>query len=627
MGNQQWNRQLSSLLDGIEVDEDEVKRAEKTEEKRKSQVVEDQRAELREMFRNKKGRGWSDPYDLTDIIEQNIGLEDVPSFSPSLVSQVSTERVKIYEKDASGIPTLEDLSALHLPPPPPPLPGHKQSKAYALFRKRVQYNLIATKVKSMAEPKVAAIQALEDWNDRQEAVDVLFEDIEAKLKKSEVILGRHPLLGTWVERALEEFLQNIQKNANQEEEKDEATEEKIKDDSSVPIFMDCFDEKVDSKEVVAPKILHPLQGDTDPLKLSKGRMIGEWELAAHKSTKRIMLRRSTREIARILVEAEKSSTAARIYLHGKMGIGKTAAMLAIVASARKSGAIVAFVPDGNQFHQNYYYIEPNQRKKGIFDLPVLTQGVCKDILDAHKEDIASFRADAASMENHFTEEQLENVNGYESGGSIALDALLAIGSENTAMAPMCYSVAMDVLMNQDMKQFILAFDEFNCYFAPGHCFHMEFDDFYKNPKPIPYNQISLFKPAMDAMAIYCAPQDEEILNLEPVLMKRGAVIVATTESKAIARKVTDPLTTSAKHDPKVHAIEIPRLSALEVEHMVANYECTGIGKLRLDQGETVMNENEVEFLRMVSGAAPERLMNACVVDHSYGQVVRKRRKK
>lgn len=614
-------------MDGIEADDDDVKRAEKTEEKRKTQEVEDHRAELREIFRNKKGRGWSDPYDLVDIIEQNIGLEDVPSFSPSLVSQVSTERVQIYEKNGSGIPILEDLAALHLPPPPPPLPGHKQSKAYALSRKRVQYKMIAEKVRSMAEPKVAAIQALEDWNDRQEAVDVLFEDIEAKLRKAEVILGRHPQFGTRVERALEEFLQNIQKSASQDENEDEATREKSKDISSVPIFMDCFDKKMDSEEVVAPNILLPLKGDTDPLKLSKGRMVGEWELAAHKTTKRIMLRHSTREIARILVDAEKSKTAARIFLYGKMGIGKSAAMLAIVASARKSGAIVVFVPEGNQFHQNYYYIEPNERKKGIFDLPVLTQGVCKDLLDAHKDDIVAFRADTASMENHFTEEQLENVKGYESGGSIALDALLAIGAETTAMAPMCYSVTMDVLMNQDEKQFILAFDEFNCYFAPGHCFHMEYDDFYKNPKPIPYSQISLFKPALDAMAISCAPQDEEISPLKPVLMNRGAVIVATTESKAIARKVSDPLTSSAKHDSNVHAIEIPRLSALEVEHMVANYECTGIGKLRLDQGETIMNENEVEFLRMISGAAPERLMNACVVDHSYGQVVRKRKKK
>ena len=539
------------------------------------------------------------------------------------MSQISKERVQIYEKDGSGIPTLDDLAALYLPPPPPPLPGHKQSKAYALFRKRVHYNQIAKKVTAMAEPKIAAIQALEDWNDRQEAVDVLFEDIEVNLKKEEVILGRHPHFGTWVERALEEFLKKIQKTPNQEEN-DDTIDETRKDNSSVPLFMDCMDTEIDSAEVVVPKILLPLKGDTDPEKMFKGRMVGEWELAAHKTTKRIMLRRCTREIARILVEGEKTNTASRIYLHGKEGIGKTAAMLAVVASARKSGAIVLFVPEGSQFYQNGFYIEPNQRKKGIFDLPILTQGICKDLLDAHKDDLASFQVDAALLEKHFTEEQLANAKGYESG-DIALDSLLTIGVETTSMAPMCYSVAMDVLMNQHEKQFILAFDEFNCYFAPGHYFHMEYDNFFQNPKPIPYNQISLFKPVLDAMAIYCAPQDEEIEIHEPALMKRGAVIVATTESNAIARKVTDTLTASAKYDHNVHSIEIPRLSALEVEHMLSNYECTGVGKLRLDQGETVMNSNEVEFLRMISGAIPERMMNACLVDHDYGQVKRVRK--
>jgi len=586
-----------------------------TEQERLEQEAEERRAELREHFRNKTGRGWSDPYeDITDMIEQNIGFDDLPDWNPSHVSQISQERVQLYEKDGSGIPLLQDLADLPLPPPPPPLPGHKQSKAYALYRKRVHFKHILERVTTMAEPKIGAIQALDDWEDKQEAVDVLFEELEAKLKKEETILGKHPHFGIWVERALEEYLKSVQ-NKTKKEDGAQETEKVVDDASAVPIFMDCYDAAVDSEDVYQPRILHPLKPKPEIKGVSKGRMIEEWELTAQKKSKRIMLRQSTRKIARALMEAEESKTAARIFLHGKEGIGKTAAMLSIVASARKSGSIVVFIPEGDQFHQNGFYLDPNERKKGMFDLPILTQGVCADLLKMHKEDLVSFQADSATMEKHFTEEQLEAVKGYEAGGNIAVNDLLAVAADKLEFASMCYSVVIDVLMNQDEKHFILAFDEYNCYHAPGHYFHAAYDDFYKNPKSIPYDQFSLFKPAMDAIAIYCADPDEEIKPREAVLMKRGAVIVATTESKAIARKVTDRLTACAKHDKDVIVIEVPRLSALETEHMLANFECTGLGKLRIDQGAVVMNDQEVKYLRMLSGAEPERLMNAVMVEY------------
>ena len=536
----------------------------------------------------------------------------------------------------STIPLLRDLAHLPLPPPPPPLPGHQQSKAYALYRQRVHYQRILDEVTALAEPQIGAIQKLEDWDDKQEAVDVLFEDIEYKLQRQQVILGKHPHFGKWVERALEEFLRRTQAKAKKEaaaaalsggttdESSSSSKEEALDDDTDhsppLPLFMDCFDPAVDSAEAPVPKILHPLKPKPERQGQSRGRMVEEWEMAAHRTTKRILLRQCTRRMAQVLCESEDNAEAARVYLHGRVGIGKTAAMLAVVASARKSGSIVVFVPEGDQFHQNGFYCVPNEKKKGIFDVPILTQGVCQDLLDMHREDMVSFQADTATMETHFTEDQLKSVTGYEPGGSIAVNDLLEVAVKEKELAPMCYSVVMDVLMNQDEKHFVLAFDEFNCYHAPGHYFHMAYDDFYKNPKSIPYDQISLFKPAMDAMAIYSVPEhdeDHEIQIREPVLMKRGAVIVGTSESKAIARRVTDGLTRSAVHDPGVHVIEVPRLSALEVEHVVANYECIGFGKLRLDQGETVMNSQEVAFLRMVSGAEPERLMNACIIDQYH----------
>ena len=39
----------------------------------------------------------------------------------------------------------------------------------------------------------------------------------------------------------------------------------------------------------------------------------------------------------------------------------------------------------------------------------------------------------------------------------------------------------------------------------------------------------------------------------------------------------------------------------------------GFGKLRLDQGETVANAQEVAYLRILSSNVPQELMNACVM--------------
>ena len=46
---------------------------------------------------------------------------------------------------------------------------------------------------------------------------------------------------------------------------------------------------------------------------------------------------------------------------------------------------------------------------------------------------------------------------------------------------------------------------------------------------------------------------------------------------------------------------------------MANYEAIGFGKLRLDQGETVANAQEVAYLRILSSNVPQELMNACVM--------------
>lgn len=604
-----------SIFDSFAIDEMDDETSQDDEKQRLAE-------KKRETLRQKKGRGWTDPWDLDDTFESNVDFDSLPEWAPELVSRISQERVQIYRKPivddddddavSKTIPTLADLAVLPLPPPAPPHPGVGQTKAYALFRKRAQYKFLLSRVTALAEPKIKSILALTDWQDKQDAVDVLFEEIEFCLKRQEEVLGKHPSFGRWVERALEEYLRNVQKvPAGIDTTASGDVDLKVADETAVPIFMDCYNAAKDSEETAVPSILIPLKSNARGQ--SVGRMVEEWELSAHSTSKRIMLRQSTRHIARAMVADETKPP--RIFVHGRQGVGKTAAIAAVVASARCSGAIVLYLPEGDQMHQNGFYVEPNERREGVFDLPVLQQGVCENMIDAHKDDLESLVADATTMEAFFTNEQIELFKGYDKSGSISLAALLSYGAEKVDFAPMCYSAAVDVLMKQDQKPFVMVMDEFNCFFQPGQFYHQDFDDEVK--LPIPYHKISLFQPILDAMAV--APDDvhDDPILRTPVMMKRGAVIVGTTESHAVARKITGALTVNAKttssDDAPLHVIEVPRLSALEVEHMIANYEATGVGSLRLDRGATVMNGQEVTYLRMVSGGEAQNLMNACMM--------------
>merc|ERR1712087_851648 len=99
------------------------------------------------------------------------------------------------------------------------------------------------------------------------------------------------------------------------------------------------------------------------------------------------------------------------------------------------------------------------------------------------------------------------------------------------------------------------------------------------------------------------------MEVEHSVIKRGGVIAAVSENRAVARKFTDSLLESATEeaaeaDSKVspmHIITIPRYSKLEVEHILSNFDIIGLGRLRFDKGDTVIDEQEVSYLRMISG--------------------------
>jgi small subunit ribosomal protein S29 len=284
-------------------------------------------------------------------------------------------------------------------------------------------------------------------------------------------------------------------------------------------------------------------------------------------------------------------------------------LASIVASARQSGHIVLYLPDGDRLRKNGFFVTPNAAREGIFDLQNLSQEVCAQFLISHGKDLEGMEADKETMERYFKESQLKKVTNY-SGDAMPLIDLLNYAEERKIHAGMCYSVVVDQLMNQEEKPFLMVMDEFNGYYDHGHYFHMAYDEDVR--KPIPCEKINLFEHAMAAMAL-STNLDEDDVRI-PKIVRRGGILVAITESHAIRRKVTDSLVASAEaQEGSMHILEVPRFSDVEADHILANFEATGIGKLRLDRGDTVMDEQEVAYLKMISGCIGQHLLDASVV--------------
>ncbi len=264
---------------------------------------------IRKELDSRTGRGWTDPWHISE--EQWMSLQtadDLPGWSPEFVSRISQERVKIH---ADGIPTLSALATMSFPPEPCPHPGLGQTKEYAAFRKKFHYNYIAKKVEELAKPNLDKILKLTQWEKKQDAVDELFENVEEQLRNQEEILGLHPDFPKWVERALEKYLIKVKYgNVTNDVVKSET---ELKDADAEPLFMDCYN-PADSDSIV-PSILSPLAPHHRD---GPGRMVEEWQLAAHKSTKRILMRTSTRKIAETL----EKNDASRIFVCGRKGVGK-----------------------------------------------------------------------------------------------------------------------------------------------------------------------------------------------------------------------------------------------------------------------------------------------------------------
>lgn len=295
---------FSQLADDLDEEEEENERM-NAEYQRKQE-------EIRKELDSRTGRGWSDPWHISE--EQWMSLQtadDLPDWAPEFVSRISQERVQVYPE---GIPTLSALASLSLPPAACPHPGLGQTKEYAAYRKEFHYRHIEKQAQELAKLKVDKILKLTTWDEKQDAVDEVFESVEEQLRTQEEILGLHPEFGSWVGRALEEYLRKVQSG----EIKDlvansKKTDTESKDGEAVPLFMDCFDSS--EADQMVPSILSPLKPHPRD---GPGRMVEEWQLAAHKKTKRILMRPCTRTVAETLEKNDVS----RIFVHGRKGVGK-----------------------------------------------------------------------------------------------------------------------------------------------------------------------------------------------------------------------------------------------------------------------------------------------------------------
>merc|ERR1711966_514763 len=284
---------------------------------------------------------------------------------------------------------------------------------------------------------------------------------------------------------------------------------------------------------------------------------------------------------------------------------------------------VVYLPDGDRLRKHGYYIEPDVRRPGVWNLPEIGKELCEELLVSHGDDLSEMGITATreAMAPYMTADHIRRTfkRAYKEDKSMTEEE----GLQKTELS-----------LEQLFK---VVMDEYNCYFDHGHYFHVNYDEHVR--RAIPPNRISVFKPFMDAMGLYPSEAGTDIskhyseegngaTSAGDAMMKWGAMIVGTSESRAVKSSFTraleeaaraqssSTLPSSGKEDgrpPPIHTVNVQRYDKNEVQHVLYNYEITGVGRLRFDRGNTALNTEEVEYLRLVSGGIGQRLMDSCML--------------
>ncbi|KAL9190383.1 hypothetical protein ACHAXT_007594 [Thalassiosira profunda] len=687
-GGDSGGRGEFSDIFGAGGDEDNGEKDEKdlTPEERADRAYRQRQADITAELDTRTGRLWTDEWIIAD--EEWMSPEtydDIEEWNPNCATRKSLESVKVF---AGGVPTLKEMGALALPRALPPHPGHGNPTPHARHRKRQLRRKLRTSVQLAVADDLRRILKMNSWEQKQEAVDGLFEAIEERVREREPVLGKLPEFPELCEKGLEDVLQMVHQKARGAGKKKtvDSTESEgggeaetdggggsgdvvdvmdVQKKEPVPVFMDLLaaaqtpqpssgDEDADetakpslseffqeSNDAGVPNLLHPLNVHHRD---GVGRMVEEWQLAANKETKRIMMRECMREIAAEIsgkahcceagvAEAEKG--AARVFVSGTRGVGKTAALAGIVASARISGHIVLYLPDGDRLRKHGFYVTPCDHRKGLYNLPEIAKEFCQQLLTSHLDDInAMAPVSREEMKEYLSDDQITRVfkRAYREDDAVSdeeaaamdalpLEKLLRVGTGSAQLSSGCYGAAIGALMTQTVKPFTVVMDEYNVYYDHGHYFHMDYEPDVR--KAIPPNRITVFKPFMDAMGLYPTEagtemNDELAKPSKEAMMKWGSIVAATSECRAVRRTFTQSLMEAARalsddEDHPVKIVDVRRFSDVEVQHVLYNYEVTGVGRLRFDRGNTALEPEEVEYLRLVSGGSGQQLMDAVML--------------
>lgn len=256
-------------------------------------------------------------------------------------------------------------------------------------------------------------------------------------------------------------------------------------------------------------------------------------------------------------------------------------------------------------------------------------------MTAHGDDVRGMRpVQRDAMGTFLTDDQIRRVfrTAYKEDETVSdeetmamtelsLDKILSVGIASAQLSSGCYSTVIHALMNQTEKPFTVVIDEFNVYYDHGHYFNMDYDADVR--RAIPLNRITIFKPYMDAMGLYPTEagtemNDELAVPSREAMMKWGSIVAGTSECRAVKRSFTGALTDAAlalaeDEDHPMRVVDVRRFSDVEVQHVLYNFELTGVGRLRFDRGNTALNPEEVEYLRLVSGGSGQQLMDACML--------------
>merc|ERR1712127_141042 len=97
---------------------------------------------------------------------------------------------------------LGQLAKLELPTALPPHPGHGEPATYAKFRKGRNKRKLRTAIQVSVHADLEKIMKLESWEEKQEAVDGLFEVIAERVGEREPVLAKLPDFDAAVEKGL-----------------------------------------------------------------------------------------------------------------------------------------------------------------------------------------------------------------------------------------------------------------------------------------------------------------------------------------------------------------------------------------------------------------------------------------